>query len=93
MALVAVAALVLVGVVLWQRSEEYRRRAETHDLLLWSELPVAIDEMASPGRLGGGLSVAEVMRRAEYHHKMSRKYWKAAARPWLAVEPDLPSPE
>ena len=49
MAVVAFAALLLIGVVLWQRSGEYRRRAEMHDSLLWSELPVAIDEAASPG--------------------------------------------
>ena len=93
MALVALAALLLIGVILWQRSAEYRRRAEMHDSLLWSELPVAIDEAASPGRLGGGLSVGELLRRARYHHEMSRKYWWAAVRPWVFVEPDPPSPE
>ena len=93
MALVALAALLLIGVVLWQRSAEYRRRAESYDLLLWSCLPVAIDEADSPGRLGGGLTVGGVLRRAKYHHEMSRKYWKAAARPWLSVAPDPPEPE
>src|SRR5689334_5536829 len=89
---VAVAALLLIGVVLWRRSEEYRRRAESHDSLLWSELPVAVDEAASPGRLGGGLTVKGLLRRAKYHHDMSRKYRRAAARPWHAVEPDPPEP-
>jgi hypothetical protein len=93
MVAVAVAALLLIGVVLWRRSEEYRRRAESHDSLLWSELPVAVDEAASPGRLGGGLSVVGLLRRAKYHHDMSQKYWRAAARPWLPVAPDPPEPE
>jgi hypothetical protein len=93
MALVALAALLLIGLVLWRRSEEYRRRAESHDSLLWSVLPVAIDEAASPGRLGGGLSVGALLRQAKYHHEMSRKYWRAAARPWLSVEPDPPEPD
>ena len=57
---------------------------EEHDLLLWSDLPVGVDEMDSPGRLGGGLTVGGVLRRAKYHHDMSRKYWRAAARPCLA---------
>ncbi len=93
MALVALVALLLYGAVLWQRSAEYRRRAESHDSLLWSELPVAIDEAASPGRLGGGLTVGGVLRRAKYHHDMSRKYWWAAARPWVPVGPDPPPPD
>jgi hypothetical protein len=92
MALVALAALLFIGVVLWQRSAEYRQRAESHDSLLWSELPVAIDEAASPGRLGGGLSVGDLLRRAKYHHEMSVKYWRAAAWPWVSVEPDPPPP-
>src|SRR5262249_15612618 len=92
-ALVALAALPLYGAVLWRGWEEYRRRAESHDSLLWSELPVAVDEAASPGRLGGGLTVGGLLRRAEYHHEMSRKYWRAAARPWAFVGPDPPPPD
>ncbi len=93
MVAVAIVAMLFIGVVLWRRSQEYRRRAESHDLLLWSALPVAIDEAASPGRLGGGLSVGGLLRRAKYHHEMSRKYWWAAARPWVSVDPDPPPPE
>jgi hypothetical protein len=93
MVAVAIVAMLLIGVVLWRRSEEYRRQAESHDLLLWSELPVAVDEAASPGRLGGGLTVRGLLRRAKYHHDMGRKYWGAAAYPWLTVAPDPPEPE
>jgi hypothetical protein len=54
---------------------------------------VAIDEVDSPGRLGGGLTLGVVLRRTKYHHEMSRKYWKAAARPWVHVEADPPPPD
>jgi hypothetical protein len=92
-AIIAIVGLLFGCVVLWRRSEEYRRLAESHDLLLWSELPVAIDEASSSGGLGGGLTVKGLLRRAKYHHEMSRKYGWATARPCCSVEPDPPAPD
>jgi hypothetical protein len=38
-------------------------------------------------------NIAFFSRLAGYHAAMARKYWHAADRPWLPVEPDPPPPE
>jgi hypothetical protein len=34
-----------------------------------------------------------LQRQADYHVELVRKYWAAAFRPWLSVDPDPPEPE
>ncbi len=82
--LVVLAGVSIGGCVLWQRSVEYRRRA---------------DGYADPGYIGfmTGWSPAEVERynvaRKAYFAEMARKYDRAARYPWLPVAPDPPPPE
>ena len=42
---------------------------------------------------GVALEEPENPKLAEYHRQMSRKWERAASRPWEAVEPDPPAPE
>jgi hypothetical protein len=92
---VAVIASGLAAAILWQRSEEYRNLAEEHSFQELSALPLGIYAGATPERqiLPQGYTADRVFREAFYHHQLSKKYWKAAARPWLAVAPDPPPPE
>jgi hypothetical protein len=92
---VAIVGLTLGLAGLWRRSKDLRRLAEEHDNLEQSILPVVIDAASTPSdpRLPQGASIRSLLCQAEYHRKLSRKYWRASARPWLAVEADPPEPK
>jgi hypothetical protein len=71
-------------------ASQYRLRASGHSLL---ESVYKGTIFRGTGRAAGtyahGTANPEL---AAYHAEMRRKYENAAARPWLAIEPDPPSP-
>jgi hypothetical protein len=82
MIVVAVVAVVLGGIVspirLYQTRQRYRSLAINHALAekTWHLAP-EIDP--------------DVLKMIDYHVRLKAKYERAAARPWLPVDPD-PSP-
>ncbi len=76
---VAVLGLLFGGVNLGLRSVHYRREALIHEFL--EEILAVQQHHSGPDP-----------ERSAYHAALKLKYQRAAARPWLAVEPDPPDP-
>ena len=89
MALVAIAALIMAGVLLVKRSSEFRALAEEQ-----ADFEMASLEYADDARGASGdpqrVSRGELM--AAYHRELRIKYERATRYPWLPVEPDPPAP-
>jgi hypothetical protein len=71
-------------------ASEFRLRARFHAL---QESVIAGGELFKGP---GGMYAYQLPRRpdqVDYHSKMRQKYERAAARPWLPIEPDAPEPE
>ena len=101
-ALVAIAVLVLAGVIwssqMTRLSELYRQRAKEHELsqidqqAKWDER----NRSAEWAETNGQESAARVFREeadrvavaVSRHSLLRQKYERAAARPWLPLEPD-----
>jgi hypothetical protein len=95
--MVAVAIVgALFGVLgLWQRSAAYAAIAERHADEELAIVALALDALTARDgpRLPTGLTLRMLMSRAVLHHKLARKYRRAARYPWLPVAPDPPEPE
>jgi hypothetical protein len=88
MLVVAIAAVSLWGVRMWELSGEYARMAEAErsregELLL---------ELAGVAYPYPGKFHEPIAARAAYHTALVQKYERAARYPWLAVMPDPPEP-
>jgi hypothetical protein len=90
MALVAIAGLIMAGVMLVKRSSEFRASAEEQADAEMMSIAYA-DE--ARGERGDPQRVARGEQMAAYHRKLRAKYERAARYPWLSVEPDPPIPE
>jgi hypothetical protein len=88
MALVAVAAIVFGGALLWHTASSYREKALYH-ANLQSSMIMAFGDLDS-------VDEAELARVSEAwrtcHSALRRKYERAASRPWEYVPPDPPEP-
>ena len=95
MVVVAVIAIVLGVLGLWQRSAAFGSIAERHSEEELSFIALALDALTARDgpRLPTGLTQRMLMSRDVHHHKLARKYRRAARYPWLTVEPDPPEPE
>jgi hypothetical protein len=99
--LMAVVALVAIGAWSWRlvtlREQEYQRLAKWH----FSNVLITASE-AMPCRLAidGGQGdleeakarLARLEQKMAYHQRLLAKYERAAARPWIPLEPDPPMP-
>ena len=100
--LVAVVALILGGLARWERRRELSRRGQSYALLArrYAHAEWFHEWAASLGEhlyvtFGDGrgyrtvrLEVSELKEVAEDERLMRRKYERAAACPWLPIEPD-----
>jgi hypothetical protein len=80
MVAVTVAAALLGAVVTLRRAAHFMRLAVLHEHMsqrIRSQTKLTLDDMRS----------------ADDNEMLARKYQRAAARPWLTVEPDPPRPE
>jgi hypothetical protein len=100
MVAVAVAALLLGGVVLWRKRILHLERAnveaasEMQSRALIKVYGSAVTTSAAPSVAEGYRHWVEVFREeADYHGMLRRKYERAARYPWLSVAPDPPRPE
>lgn len=100
MALVLVAGLATRAAQVGVRWHAYRQRAGHHAAeaaRLDAELSTALTFRREHGHFPGcgllqGL-LEEMHAEAIWHARLTRKYARAAARPWLRVSPDPPRPE
>jgi hypothetical protein len=90
MALVAIAALSMAGMVLVKRSSDFRGLAEEQADSEMASLEYAAD---ARGEGGDPQRVARGEQMAAYHRALKSKYEQAARYPWLPVERDPPEPE
>jgi hypothetical protein len=94
MAAVALLAFLLAAVdQLRRRRESFRLRAEVCRRAVSAAY---LDEQAARGALRVGhdpRTTAAYFRRVEHYDALRVKYERAAARPWLPVEPDPPEPQ
>jgi hypothetical protein len=74
MVVVVVASLLLGAFVTWRRAAHYMRLAAVHEH--WAHL---LRSTTGPSADPKG---------ADHHERLARKYQRAAARPWLPIEPD-----
>jgi hypothetical protein len=79
MVAVAVVALLFGVIVTWRRAAYYMRLAALHEHLA-QHLRSQTGPSADP-------------KGADHNERLARLYQRAAARPWLPVEPDPPPPE
>lgn len=90
---VAVVALLLGGLVVWQRRGRFLMRAA--DLGDPIDINSAVAEGTSQPEAGRDFTAAErerARRLRDYYAALKVKYERAAARPWLPVAPDPPAP-
>jgi hypothetical protein len=80
---VAVVAVVLGGIV--SPFRVYRTRQRYQSLAINHALAEKAWHLANE-------SDPDVLKMIDYHARLKAKYERAAARPWLAVEPDPPVP-
>jgi hypothetical protein len=93
MVAVAVVALAPGAVAMSRRSFHLRLLAILHDIEAtqirisrgWATGPDGVSRLIP-------LDDPKLVRLAEYHEALSRKYERAANFPWLPVEPDPPEP-
>jgi hypothetical protein len=76
---VAVAACVLWGVILMERSQRYGRISTNYAMAKFLWYGVTCSPLST--------------NKAKWVEDMQKKYEYAAAHPWLPVEPDPPEPE
>lgn len=95
MAAVAASAVILGGVRLHRQATDYRSRAagsaQTLALIrngAWGYRLV----VGQDGRWHRVIDRADLLSLIRYHTELRTKYERAAARPWLPVEPDPPEP-
>jgi hypothetical protein len=95
---VAGLAVVLgVTVGLWRRTESFKRTARGHSREAQGYADVAWG-LVRMRNLDGTVDPATARlaeqygRLYDYHRRLKEKYERAAARPWLPVAPDPPSP-
>ena len=89
MVAVAIVAIIMGAVDLWQNSVSYRSKIAHHAQMERSSVfviggddtPAAHEELARVSRAW-----------TEHHATLRRKYERAAARPWKYVPPDPPDP-
>ena len=89
MALVAIAALIMAGVVLVKRSSEFGALAEEQEESEMASIEYADD---ARGESGDPQRVARGEQMAAYHRELRIKYERAATYPWLPIERDPPPP-
>jgi hypothetical protein len=97
MVAVAVAAMLIGGVVLWRKRSLHLERAtveaasEMQSRALIKVYESAITTSAAPSVADGYRHWVEVHREeADYHGMLRSKYERAARHPWLSVAPDPP---
>lgn len=87
--MLAIAMLALLFTVIGMRMRrDVSRRAEYHRqqmMEFWVGHSLALNT-------GDPYSTRWAAKRREYHKAMWQKYQRAAARPWLSIDPDPPPP-
>jgi hypothetical protein len=95
--MVAIAVIaIFFGVVvrLWGRHVSFKRQAAEYAKKSYAEMVKGFRVLharwttAAEDRMGD-----EHFRLMDYYNELKAKYERAAARPWLGVEPDRPAPE
>jgi hypothetical protein len=90
MALVAIAAFAMAGVMMVRRSNEFRAITEEQADAERASMEYADD---ARGERGDPQRVARGEQMATYHRGLRIKYERAARYPWLPVAPDPPEPD
>jgi hypothetical protein len=89
MVAVAVIAILIEGVSLWQRAALYRWKVRHHAMMERSSVIAVVEGPKAADN-------AELARLSEvwstYHAAMKQKYEYAVTRPWIYVPPDPPQP-
>jgi hypothetical protein len=95
----------LVGLLIWSgqavaRWHRYRKLAEYHaaeftnlSMMLAPALEIRNDTGRFPGCGLSQVFLESECEKVEWHGRLKSKYERAAARPWLPVEPDPPEPK
>ena len=94
---IAVLCVLFCAARMGKQSRDYRRLAVLYAYSEGDAWRQAVDHEPSPERRPYAswyeIALVEQCRRASaYYEQLSRKYEKAALRPWLPLEPDPPFP-
>jgi hypothetical protein len=79
---------------LWRRHVSFKRLADEYAEKSYSEMAKGFRVQLARWLTDGEVRMGEEhFRLKHYYDEMQAKYERAAARPWLSVEPDRPPPE